>query len=553
MENKPKVSLEKIKLALIQPNNAIRKRALAIIFNDAIIEAKDILEEYIGRETEPDLQAFALKVLQKLQDFRDISSQVANERLFPLLQSSDLESKLLALRGLATRHSPEIPLQILSNCSLETSPEAVALICQILKNNPSPQNLPLLLKYTQDPSDKVRMDALEGILNVMYGCLFPYVLKALLDPSPPMKMKAYQLISEISRTNLLSALGFMLESSSLEISRLAAKLFPSFLDADLMPLLQKHIQHSDAETAASCKRALQLLTQKGNSSALELLATLSKTGATFPPSSTKRKPIPPQFESYVSNFPQYISEIILEGISPENPPQMFSRLHEVFLRVRHLLVSSFTCLYFSQANRNPFLDRICYKALQIGMSRIDAIGFLRTIAPALNDSSSPGELFPMVISYRLQNDFNDNLLETLTILKDNFLAVDEHPEEGIAFTDATLTGIEELFKCISPLTENKLVVKCTDKRGVKIMDFMKPTPTTIDARLLVNFELPLNSPVLVSKNSALALPLFPFLTYEADKREITKCDPSENELWEFLMKYKVLDGFLGFLKERKSE
>jgi len=45
MADQPSVTLEQIRQALAQPNQAIRKRALALIYNEAKVEAGPILEE----------------------------------------------------------------------------------------------------------------------------------------------------------------------------------------------------------------------------------------------------------------------------------------------------------------------------------------------------------------------------------------------------------------------------------------------------------------------------------------------------------------------------
>ena len=282
MTDKKTVSLQKLREALQQPNNGIRKRALAIIFNDVRVEAIPVMEEYAGRETEPALQTLALKVLKKLREFQTASSNVPLDRLLELVQVPHSDSRLLALRAMAALRSDRIPPVLVPLANTDLSPEGVELISQILRNNPSTDSIPVFMKFIGHPSEKVRLNAIEGFLNIMYGCLFPQVLNALLDPSPPIKMRAYQLISNISRSNLLDTLSFMLESSAPELSRQAAKLLPSFLNPDLIPLLERHCDHPDGETSSFCRRTLVLLAQKGHLDAVNLLEELTRKESADP-------------------------------------------------------------------------------------------------------------------------------------------------------------------------------------------------------------------------------------------------------------------------------
>ncbi|RCK78450.1 MAG: hypothetical protein OZSIB_1370 [Candidatus Ozemobacter sibiricus] len=411
MADAEKVSLDKLRQALQQPNNAIRKRALAIIFNEARIEALPLIEEYLGWETEPDLQGLALKVRRKLQDFQATCSQVPTEKLLALLQHSTTESRILALRGLVEHRSARLAELVCQVCGQETSPEVLTLVAKILRRNPSPGNIPVLLRLIEHPAEEIRQDALEGILSIIFGCLYPLVLKTLLDPSPQLKMRAYQLISNISRPNLLEALDFMFSCGDQAMSRLAGTLLPSFLGPDLLPILDRHLAHADADTAALCKRAVILLAQKGNSEAARLVARIqsenpAKAGAAGPGA---RPPGP--FQEFLATYPRFLTEPLLVDFPLDDPSKILERLREVNARITDLLVFPFILSYFAVANRNPFLDRACFKVLRFGLAKTNPVNFLRTVAPAFPPPAGKDDLFPVVLADRLQNDFNDQTLE----------------------------------------------------------------------------------------------------------------------------------------------
>ncbi len=543
------VSLEKLRQALHQPNNGIRKRALAIIFNEVRIEALDILEEYLGRETEPDLQSLALKVRRKLQEFQATSSQVPLDKLLALLHHSTTESRILALRGLVEHRSTRMAELVTQTCAQEEDREALGLIAKILKKNPSPANLPFLMRLVAHPAEEIRQDALEGILSVIFGCLYPLVLKALLDPAPQLKMRAYQLISNISRTNLLEALDFMFGSGDPAMSRLAGSLLPSFLGADLLPILERQFSHPDAETAALTKRAVLLMAQKGNWEAARLVEKFQAKGAA-PASAASQPRQGGVFQTHLAAFPRFVTEPLQGGFPADDPMQNLSRLREVFHRFGDLLAYPFIKAYFAFAARNPFLDRTCFKVLQFGLAKANVVNLLRTVAPAFPPPAGQGDLFPLILADRIQNDFNDQLLEQMTSLQRVFHAMDEAPGELAALAAQATEGMGGLFTSLAPLVTNRLAVKYSDGEAVRVADFMPDIPAPIDQKLLQNFELRLNVPVLISQKSDRALSLFPFFVYDAARKALVRCDPGENDLWEFLKTHGILDSFFAYLKEK---
>jgi hypothetical protein len=552
MADAEKVSLDKLRQALQQPNNAIRKRALAIIFNEARIEALPLIEEYLGWETEPDLQGLALKVRRKLQDFQATCSQVPTEKLLALLQHSTTESRILALRGLVEHRSARLAELVCQVCGQETSPEVLTLVAKILRRNPSPGNIPVLLRLIEHPAEEIRQDALEGILSIIFGCLYPLVLKTLLDPSPQLKMRAYQLISNISRPNLLEALDFMFSCGDQAMSRLAGTLLPSFLGPDLLPILDRHLAHADADTAALCKRAVILLAQKGNSEAARLVARIqsenpAKAGAAGPGA---RPPGP--FQEFLATYPRFLTEPLLVDFPLDDPSKILERLREVNARITDLLVFPFILSYFAVANRNPFLDRACFKVLRFGLAKTNPVNFLRTVAPAFPPPAGKDDLFPVVLADRLQNDFNDQTLERYAQLQ-KALTVTEDPQTDLRpLANQAMKDLADLLRALSFVTDNRLAVKHTDTNALRVADFMPATPAPIDPKLLQNFELAMNIPMLISRDLTRGISLGPYFVFDPFRQGITRITPNENDLWEFLMKRGILENFLAFLKEKPT-
>ena len=572
MAEQTPITLDKLRQALAQPNTAIRKRALAIIYNEVKVEAASLLEEYLGRETDTDLQALAIKVLEKLRSFSESAGHVPTERLVLLLQNPDPSARLLGLRAIATRRAPELAKIVARYCSEDPSAESQALVAQILRNNPTPGATPLLLKLVTNETENIRQDAIEGILNIITQCLYPEVLKTLLDPSSALKMRAYQLISNISRANLLEALEAMFDSIEPETNRLGGKLLPSFLNPDLIPLLKKHATHRDAETAALCKRALLLLAQKGHFEAVQLIEKLAVEGngakssavpspsqaAGTPPDSTHQKPGSTRkdtvgtIQKLIAGFPEFM-QTPLHGISnSEGSPQIILRLKELYRRVRDMLAGPLITTFFIRSRRSQGLDRIAFRALQQGMARTDLLTLMKSLAPAFESSRDGGDLYPITIAYRSQNSFDDHFLESLQLLQDAFRSLDSRMTDPAGFVAPIIRGSEEMLAALDPIRANKLVVKCNDASGIKILDFVKSPAIQVDPRLLVNFDLPMNVPTLISGNSSSAVSLAPFLKFDPTVRCLARHDPSEHDLWEYLMSLQILDAYLLFLKEKPA-
>jgi hypothetical protein len=545
------VNLEKIREALRLGNAALKKRALAIVFNDAIVEARGLVEEFLGNEPDQSLQNMALQVIRKLEGFENQSQQAAPESVGVLLQSADPAGRVLALRALLNRRDPSIP-GLLADFSIESaSTEEIGLVAEILKQNPDPRNLAFLLRFSDHASEKIRIDAVEGILNLMHGCMYPHVLKSLLDPAPQIKMKAYKLISKMSRANLLDTLEFMISSHDPEMSVLAGKLFPSFLGPDLVPLLQKHLQHPDGQTVGLIKRALVLMAQKGNPEAVALVEGMAQAGS-FAGEKTVEHKLPPECMKLLAVYPQWVSQTLIELPAKVDPLRIIHVVRDVFQRLEGLLKASFIIAYFFFGKRTGPCDKTCFRAFQVGLDKGDTIQILRNLAPALPEPKSDRDVFPLLLGHRLMTDFNDTLLEQIMSFHEIFRVIEENPGEASSFVQPTLDGIKEFLTAMQVLTANILVVKYTDGIALKTQNFLSVKPTPVDPKISANFSISINNPWVIGGDSIRGCNLAPFFTLDPQKRGVAAKLPDEDELWGFLKQHKIIDDYLAFLKNKEA-
>jgi hypothetical protein len=242
------LSVEGIQAFFAQPNKAIRKRALAIILNHEMIEAEDVLREYLGNETDPELQMIGRKVLQRLQEYQEMSDTMQPEFVVPLLKSPVPEARIRALRRLLRKKTPTLATLIQQYCPMETVPEAGLLIMTILNNNPHPGNLPLILGFLESPSPRLRAEAFKGLQILIYRSLLPLFFKGLIDPAQEIRVMTLQMVKQFPRPTLLQAIEQMLASPG-EVSQLAAKILSNMQGADLLPIIQRHLHHPDQTTA----------------------------------------------------------------------------------------------------------------------------------------------------------------------------------------------------------------------------------------------------------------------------------------------------------------
>ncbi|MBP7634397.1 hypothetical protein KBA41_09495, partial [Candidatus Ozemobacteraceae bacterium] len=381
----------------------------------------------------------------------------------------------------------------------------------------------------------------------------------LLDPSPALKMRAYQLISRISRPNLLEALEAMLDDADPAISRLGGKLLPSFLNPDLISLLSRHADHPDAETAALCKRSLVLLAQKGHFEAAQLVEkfTARDKPAVSPASSQSQvsgtcTDAIRILKDMLIRFPAFLQSPFLDLPSNADIPQTLLRIRDLHSRIRTMIVGPLLTTYFGQGRRSQAFDKIAFKALQQGIASADLPALITSLAPAFDTIPDEMDLYPLMILVRSKNPPAYPLYERLAFFQKTIPAMNSGAADPSTLFASLSQGAIELLNSFEVLLPNKMVVKCSDSAGIRVLDFMKSPPVPVDARLLVNFDLPLHDPTLISGNSSCAMSLSPFLKYDQAARTIVANDLGEHDLWEYLTKLKILDSYLAFLKTKTT-
>ncbi|HEY9072023.1 MAG TPA: hypothetical protein VIV61_17315, partial [Candidatus Ozemobacteraceae bacterium] len=251
----------------------------------------------------------------------------------------------------------------------------------------------------------------------------------------------------------------------------------------------------------------------------------------------------------LEGYPEFLCKP-LQGMSAGEPPaQVLLRLKECYGRVRDLLAGPLLTAYFTRGRRSQNLDRVAFRALQQRIVRLDLLALVRSLASAF-DLTREGELYPIAIASRSQNSFGDHIMESMRDLQDIFQALDSQSGDPRQYISKAIDFMEDLVTSLAPLRANKLAIKCGDSSGIRVFDFFLSPPAPIDSRLLVNFDLPMHAPLLISGDSVAAMNLSPFLAYDSASRSLRSHSPGEHEIWEYLINLGILDPFLLFLKEK---
>ncbi|MBF0407048.1 MAG: HEAT repeat domain-containing protein [Candidatus Riflebacteria bacterium] len=546
-----KISLIELQKALEQPNSAIRKHALALIFNESIVEAKPLLEDYLGRENNAQLQALTLQVLKKLQNFSKFSGQVEVEKLESFLSHPDLERRLLGLRGLIGRKSKKIPPLIDRFCTHEKNTEALVLISEILKSNPDMKNLSFLEQFASSKNENLRINALDGYMNIISGAILPVILKSLDDPSPVVKMRAFQLAGKVDRRWLTESLDTMLKSDSLEENRTAANLLHVFIGEDLLTTISTHFNHRDSETAELCRHALYILSKRGCSEAGVLIEQLGKENKPQV-ESISLEILSPGLNSLVKALPFSVAGILRAEKLQNDPVLVLYRVKECYLKICKLLACSFIAYYFAFGKKSQQLNYICFRSLSDGINKVDVIKLISELAPVFPEPENEGDLFPAVIARNVTKDVEENLFGEIISLKEGFSFLEQHPEMADSLLQPALADMEKLVGHIECIKSNSLLIKCASGDQIRFINFWKPAPEFVDPRQLesLGFDVQINRPILISKNSSRFLDMFPFMSYDNEKKLEIGNNPGEQELWEFLVKNNILEQFMVFLTEK---
>lgn len=543
------ITLDQLKKALSQPNKALKKRALAIIYNEAIVEAVDLLKQFIGNEEDSELQILSMKVLQKIQEFSGFSEKVPPESLIPFLQSSDISRRLLALRALVGRRIPRIAKIIHQCCAYEKSPEANILIAKILSCNPHPGNLSLLVRFLDNPAPQIRAEAYRGIATIISGVLLPLLLQGLDDPSQELQMIVMRFVTQMNRKQIIEALGFMFSSEKPELSRLAIKVVSHFQGADILPILKNHVGHPDIQTAESIKKLLATLNRKGKT-ATSSRQLIHEQKSEFPKGETVFYDLVENLRKNWATAPFWILEPLATPMDNFNPAEIIDRIRNVFGRIRYLLTVGFICYYFKAGKRNQVADRACFRAIKEGLLEINTLQILRILGVSFPEPSGKYEIFPITLADSLKKDLDETFFEPFVSLQEGLNLLDEYPEEAEKFLLPAVESLSGLLKNLATCLEsNRLFVKRVEADGLKFYDYWGSEPIQMELKNITNMDFPANSPVLISQDSITAISMEPFLCIDQLTGALLKCEADEHALWEFFKIHNANEAYLAFLSE----
>ena len=581
-------TLDKIRVALLQPNKALRKRALALIHNQSIVEARPLIEQYLGTETDPEMLPLAQRVLGALDAFTQASKGVKTDQLGDLLTSADPSQRLVALRALASRQEPGLAETLHRAGALnESDPECLQLVLEAFALNPHPANLPLQLAATKHVSDKIRQLALQGLMTFINGAILPRLLEGLLDPAPQMKMKAYQLVNSISRVNLLASLDAMLAQPAGD-ALLCARLLPSFLNRDLLPILQKGIKHAHPEVKALSQRALVLLSQKGDPEAAALLediaraAIAAKTAAVPPAARTAVAAMPAapapapavpavpgisatpaapagaiplrskaDTDSILARWPTWLTLTLRKAFGEQNPRHACTLFNTWVNQLREFFALSWVVVYFTQGRSHAGADRLAFGVMQYGVSRVDPVKLVQHSVHLLPACRREDELFPRVFAEQGRKDDEEAPFISLFVeMLEGLKLLQAHPDRAVELNAVARETAVRLLATLEPMLANRVVVRINTGTAFRAVDLNAPSPAALDARVAQNAAFTPRHPYLCSRDLNDSVPLHPFSGIDEAGTGLVKRQPNEDELWEFLTRHQALDGFFAFLKEK---
>jgi hypothetical protein len=542
---KTEVDLKKIQEALDGENAAIKKRALAIILNESVIEAKAMVARLATSDPDSETRVLASRVAQKLESLEKSFSQASLETILEAFQKADQRSRVLALRGLLHRQSKFIPRLIREFFHSETQPETSHLIVEIIKNNPDFVYLDQLAGYLKHPVDDVRFKAFEAMEKSLLSVIYPEMLRTLLDPCPKLKMRGYHFLGRIGRARFSDILTEMLRSPNRELSRLAGNLATAFLGRDLVPVLKPHLQHADGQTAALCQKSMETLAGRGFSEACVALGIPGFTAAID--SGTADTPLSQDLEKIrelVLSFPPWMLGDLAREDSASIMIKPIQAMKEVFFAARDFLAFTFFSEYLAVGERDPGLDLGCLRAIRRGPRDCNVIQLIQALAHALPKPTSTQDLFPRLIAQSIFVDDNETFLEQIMSFQEVFQLVDQNPGEAESLLIPTLEGFSSFLNAISAIKNNKLVVKVPVGGMNRYYDFNTTPISAIEPQLLANFELPLHCPTLVSGDFEHALPLSPYLVFQSSPPEVNMQLPQEEQLLEYLSRNAIMQDYL---------
>lgn len=563
-------TLDQLRKALFQANNALKKRALAIIHNESLVEAESMLLEFMGTEQDPDLLTLSLKVLKKVQDYANISEQVPTEALLPLLDCPDIERRLVTLRALVGKRSPQLAARLIECFAEETHAETLLLVTQILRSNPDLCSLAFLRKQARHEHHQIRAEAIQAINTVIDGCLITELLVGVIDQAESVQVVARHLLAELSHKRIGDVIAYLL-SGEPAMSQLGATVLGSFLASEFAFLIRENIEHPDPKTRELVRKAAQdrarLLSETAPKKVADLVVAHSADLAAI---SYERL-----YENFVSSWkaaPSWIFEPFSSLDGTPTVEQTFDASRQVFARVSFLLVLTFILTYFQHGNRNVIADNLCFTMIQDDFPVESNLVLLQTLADILPKPHDSGGLFSLQVAAALVEIQDPTFLSLMQRLQNHFFPTAEELRHSnpqaittaatVAMTTSEVTGNAETKEYLPELTrdftafltamagfteQSRLLAKIPCEEGLKVIDFWQPVPQAVSNDLTASFNSPIFSPLLVSRDSLATLNLAPFLVIDANMRTMIRKKIGERHLWPIFEKLGVNDAYREFL------
>lgn len=542
------VNLTEIEEILVGDNPALKKRALAIVLNDSVIEARELVEKLAASETDTEIQALAGRVAKELQRREEAFTQGNLESIVDTLEITSPESRVAALRRLLHRKSKLIPHLIRRFFFSETRVESATLIVSILENNPDPLNLEQLTSFLRHPNEDIRFKSFEAIGKNLMGAVYPEMLRSLIDANQRNKMQGYQFLGRLGRKDFVEILQEMMKNRAPEMTRLAANLCFQFLGKDLSPVLRPHLSHVDEQTASLVRMALESLAEQGDQEAKGALGIKEETppeveraGAGVAPDNLEK------LQELVQNIPPWLFGDLAKEDSDVFQVSPIKGMEEVFSRIREFFAASYLCDYLASGMRDRGLDTGCFRAIRQGPKKCNAVQLLQAFSHALPKPSSAQDLFPRLIAQKVFTDEADLFIEQIMSFQEVFDLVADNPGEADKLLGPTIDGFATLMEAVGPLKNNRLVVKILVRGQVRFYDFNTSPITPIEPQLLANFDFPMNEPTLISGDFSRALSLSPYLWFDPEKSEISFHAPNEEQLLGFLSRNNIMSEYLNFI------
>lgn len=144
-----------------------------------------------------------------------------------------------------------------------------------------PPEVAALARLVGDGAPRVRLGALEGLEHIGHPSMYPVIVRFLADADPEIRRRAVRALKRLGRDGLVRLFDHMLESPTRWMQDSAAYAMSVITSAAFLPLLEKGMRHPEREVRAKIRTGLELLADKGEEAARQLLQKFSDQTMAF--------------------------------------------------------------------------------------------------------------------------------------------------------------------------------------------------------------------------------------------------------------------------------